>query len=155
MNKALKASLLLCFLVLGGLAMLFVASNTQAAETGVTHGYYTLSDDTMRVAISTYWPDVDSSEAVVSLRPLWGAPTGLITSTWYDNATDGQALVADAAGDRTYIDPDDYQVADLTDGQISIYRCELDGTTDAITTSVWSIDVFYWIWDEDWCGLQQ
>lgn len=139
---------LLCALAV----LAILPSLVRGAESGESGRFYPLSDDTRRVAHSTYWPDVDSSEAVVSLRPLWGPPTGLLTYTFYDNADDGQALVAEAAGDRCYIDPDDYEVADLGDGQISLYRCELDGTTDAITTSVWTIEVWYWIDDSDWCG---
>lgn len=126
-----------------------------AAETGESGQFYPLSDDTRRIAHSTYWPDADSSEAVVTWNVQLGVPTGLLTYTFYDNATDGQALVAEAAGDRLYIDPDDYQVADLSAGQISLYRCELDGTTNAITTSVWTIEVWYWIDNADWQGEPQ
>lgn len=119
---------------------------------GVMGHSYPLSDDTRRVAISTYWAEANDAWVAVQLHPLWGPPTGLLSTTFYDDATDGQALVAEAAGDRTYIDPDDYEAADLGDGQISLYRCELDGTYNAITTSVWTVDVFYWIEDSDWSG---
>lgn len=156
MNKTFRATLLLCFFVLGGFTALLVWSgNTQAAETGVWKGFYAVSDDMMFRATTTYWPDVNSSEALVSFQPLWGPPSGIWSTTFYDDDLDGQAIVAEVAGDRTYIDPDGYEVDDLGDGQLSLYRCELDGTTDAITQSVWSIDIFFWIEDSDWRGTPQ
>lgn len=125
---------------------------SQAAETGEFKSFYIMSDDTFMVACSTYWPDIDSSEDVLELHPLWGPPTGIISTTFYDNADDGQGLTAATAGERVFIDPDDYEAADLSDGQITIYRTEVDGTVDGLTTSVWTLDILYWIRDPDWCG---
>jgi hypothetical protein len=151
-NKTFLATI--CLLLFVG-SFVGVVAVVKAAETGESNQFYPLSDDTRRIAHSTYWPDTDSSEAVVSLNPNWGPPTGLLTYTFYDDSTDGQALVAEAAGDRCYIDPDGYGADDLAAYQISLYRCELDGTTNAITTSVWTIEIWYWIDDADWCGEPQ
>jgi hypothetical protein len=148
-NLTLNVVLLLCLLAGFGLWV----GVTWGAETGDTNGFYKVEFENIRAyAVSTYWPDATSYESCVSLNPLWGPPTGLLSTTFYDNASAGQALTAAKAGDRNFLIPDQYEAADLSDGQITLYHSELDGTYDALTTSVWTIDIFYWLDNPNWMG---
>jgi len=95
--------------------------------------------------LSVYCSSTDSSK-VITLPKQMGPPDCLLWQQAHDNATAGRAKTAIQNGEIINFTPNEYAGASLSDGQLTIYRTDLDGN-DTLTSDVWFEITFGYLYD--------